>query len=85
LNVEFCGRALRGGSLDGGRASFDIIVGMALRLRDRLAPRRPSSATAGDTRNGVDAPPFTAGVMSGEYGRGVDAENDETWSKITNS
>ena len=61
-----------------------MCVGTALRLRDRLAPRRPSSVTAGETRAGVEAP-CTIGEIMGEYGRGVDDEKDETWRRMTNS
>lgn len=77
MKVWSVGSALRGGSLDGSLASRDVgAVGTALRLRDRLAPKRPSSVTGGDMRDGVEGP-FTIGETIGEYGRGVD-ENEET-------
>lgn len=81
-NVWFCGSALRGGSLDGVFANFERAVGIPLRLRDKLAPSRPSSP--GENKLGVAAPPFGSGVI-GEYGRGVEAEKEETWRRMTNS
>ena len=60
-----------------GIASFELGVRMALRLRDKLAPSRPSSrAVAGCGVTGV--------ATMGEYGRGV-GENEETCSNMTYS
>jgi hypothetical protein len=49
-----------------------------LRLLDKFAPSRPSSAINA-TADGAKI------AVKGEYGRGVDGENDETCRSITNS
>lgn len=72
-----CGRALRGGSFIGGRF-FVATAAMALRLRERLAPSRPSSTDGWWL--------WFASTTMGEYGRGFGAgENEETCRSITKS
>ena len=59
-------------------ASRELGAGTALRLRERFAPRRPSSSeNIGDAACGEGVGGSTPTM--GEYGRGVDEdENDET-------
>lgn len=75
MNVA-CGSALRGGSFMGG-STLVPTAEKALRLRDKFAPKRPSSRDSGW---GVVAPTI------GEKERGVGAgEKEEICKSITKS
>ncbi len=56
-------------------ANLELADGTTLRLRERLAPRRPSS----NIICGAIAPTI------GEYGRGVGGEKEETCNSMTYS